>query len=332
MRHAIEVLRRRKWAFLIPFLIVFILPVVYVMVFMRTYEANSMVWLNADVNIVPTLNQGAAPTSSDKPIQAQADTLQQLVQSRAFLTKMIASTSLQSKMGTERQRSSTIDFVRRNTQTDVVGPNALRITFYGKTPAQAVDVVDSETTTFLEWVRQAVKDQNDKSIKFFSDRSAQYSGELSKARASVQAFKEQHPEAEQLDIADKVLTAPKITASPAVQATFAGLKEQQTYAETLYKNSLEDLAKVRVLASAQEEQYLTGLKVIDRPIQPTSFSMKRFMLAVFLAFIAAVAVGGSAVVIAEFMDPTLRSSSDVEEVLSLPVLAEIRQRTSSGGE
>jgi len=329
VKEAIDILIRRKWLFIIPFAVVFIVPVVLSLFFMRSYEANSLVWLDSDVSIAPVLNEQATVQEGDRPIQTEADTLQQLLQSRAFLTGVIAKTPLQSKMDTERGRAQTIAFVRKNLRTEVVGPNALRITFYGRSPKEAVTVVGVTTDEFLSWVRQSVKQQNEKSTTFFSDKSKGYANELETARTELQRLKEKYPATQQLEILDKALAMSKITASPAVQSEFQRLKAQEEYAQGMYDSSLTDLAKIRVLASAQEERYLNGLRIVDKPVTPTSFSLKRLLLLDFLALMAAIIVGTTAVVIAELTDRTFRTERDVQDELHLPVLVEVGESARS---
>ena len=52
-------------------------------------------------------------------------------------------------MDNPKEREATINFVRRNLASAVVGPNALRISFYGRSPDQAVTVV--KATTARSW-------------------------------------------------------------------------------------------------------------------------------------------------------------------------------------
>lgn len=324
MKQAIEILMRRKKLFIIPFAVVFAVPLLWSLVFMRSYEANTLVWLDADVSIVSVLGEQASTQGGERPIQKEADTLQQLMQSRSFLTEVIAKTPLKTEMKTPRGRERTIAFIAKNLKTEVVGPNALKVTFYGRSSEEAVTIVKVTTEQFLAWVKRAVKQQSTKSASFFSGQSDIYRLELEKARSELRSFREQHPETQQLALADKVLAAPKITASPAVQSEFQRLNSQQQYAQELYDSSLSDLAKTRVLAGAQEERYVNGLRIVDSPVAPTSFSKKRLLLFDFLALMAAIIVGGTVVVAAELADRTLHSESDVEDVLELEVLAAVR--------
>jgi len=322
VREALDILIRRKWLFIVPFAVVFLVPAIYSFLFMRSYESNSMVWLDTDASIAPVLNEQAAPTG-DKPIQQDADTLQQLLQSRAFVAAVIAETPLRAKMDTPRGREKVISLVRRNLRSEVVGPNALRIAFFGRSPTEAVTVATVTTEQFLEWVRSAVADQNDESLQFFADKADVYSKELDAARADLQQFKEEHPETAELEIRDRVLSIPRLTATPAVQSEFRRLTTQEEYAQEMYDSSLKDLARIRVLASAQEERYLNGLRIVDEPVSPTSFSLKRLVLFDFLALMVAVIVGATAVIVAELTDRTFRTERDVEEELHLPVLVEV---------
>ena len=187
-------------------------------------------------------------------------------------------------------------------------------------------VVQATTRAFLEWARASVADQNEKSVEFFEDRTNTYQAELKDASTALRKYKEAHPETEQLEQRDRLLTQVQVTASPAVQIEFERLRSQLDYAQKLHDGSLDDLAKTRALASAQEVKYLNGLRVVDNPIAPTGFSKKRFMLSAFMSLMAAALIGALAVMIAELTDRTIRSERDVEEALDLPVLVEIKQR------
>jgi uncharacterized protein involved in exopolysaccharide biosynthesis len=324
MRTAIEILLRRRMLFVIPFAVVFAVPLLWSLIFMRSYEASSLIWLDSDVSIVPVLGQQSTASSGDgTPIQNEANTLQQLLQSRTFITSVIASSPLSGQMSTPQGRERTIAYVTKNLRTSVVGPNSLAITFFGRSPDEAVSISSIVTNEFLVWMRRAVHQQNVKAASFFAAQSASYGKELESARSELRAFQEKYPQTQQLAIADKVLTAPTINVSPAVQSEFQRLNSQLQYQQTLYDNALTDLAKTRVLGAAQEERYVNGLRVVDSPLAPTSFSKKRLLMFDLLAFMSALVVGAGAVVLAEITDVTARSHRDVEEAFELEVLAEV---------
>jgi uncharacterized protein involved in exopolysaccharide biosynthesis len=327
MIQAIEVLKRRKWLFIIAFAVVFVIPVLFGLLFMRSYESNSMIWLDSNASVASVLQQHGAGSSSESPIQGEANALRQLMQSREFVTKVISQTPLAAEMTTPRSREKTIAFVRKNTKVDVVGPNAVRVTFIGRSRDEAVTVAKVATSEFVGRVRRAAQLQSKKTTGLFADQSDRYSRQLEDANAALQAFRERHPETQQLDIAERVLTPPRITVSAAVQTEYARLKLAADYAQQLYDQSLSDLGQAGVISTLQEERYTTGFRTVDEPVAPVSFSKRRMLMFSFLAFVAAAIVAGLAVVWAESRDRTLHSSRDVERELDLPVLMEIPRDT-----
>lgn len=323
MNEILEILRRRKWLFIIPFAVVFIVPVLVSLVFLRSYESNSMLWLESNASAASVLARHGGGASSDNPATAQASALRQLMQSRRFVTQVIEGTALKSEMGTAKERDETIDFVRDNTQIEEVGPNAVRVTFVGRSPGEAVAVVRTTTSEFVEWVHASARKQSRETIQLFTEQADQYRAQLETATADLQAYREQHPETQQLDIAERLMNPPKVSASAAVRAEYSRLKLAAEYAQQQYDESLKDLAEARVLATLQEQRYTRGFRTVDQAVAPISFSMRRMAIAMFMAFVAALIIGITAVAWAEYSDKTLHSGRDVEEALDLPVLTEV---------
>ncbi len=324
MKQVLEILKRRKWLFIIPFAVVFIVPVVFSLLFMRTYEANTLLWLDSDLSITSVLQGTALENAETTTIEQESKTLEQLLESRTFVMSVIEKTPLQKKMNTPKGREKAIRYVQRNLGLYVVGPNALKITFFGDTREESVVFAKAISDSFIEWVRVAVEEQNEKSSTFFDERANNYREELARARAELAAYKEAHPETRQLIVAEMVLDAPEITVAPAVQAEYRRLTLAEQTAEELYGAALSDAAQNRALIAAQYERYINGLRVVDEPVEPTSFAKKPLLLLAFLAFIAAIVVAAGAVILAEYTDRTLHSEKDVGEALDLTVLTEVR--------
>lgn len=324
MKQVIEVLKRRKWLFIIPFAVVFLLPVIYSLLFMRTYEANTLLWLDSDLSITSVLRGTALETAETTTIEQENETLQQLLESRTFVTSVIEKTPLKSKMDTPKGREKAIRYVQRNLGLHVVGPNALKITFFGDTREESVTFSKAISDSFIEWVKESVEEQNKKSSVFFNQRAENYRQELSKTRAELSDYKVAHPETKQLIIAERVLDPPEITVAPAIQAEFRRLTLAEQTAEDLYSSALTDAAQNRALVAAQYERYINGLRVVDEPVAPTSFAKKPIALMGFLAFVAAIIVAAGAVILAEYTDRSLHSEKDVGEALDLTVLTEVK--------
>lgn len=320
LRRGIAIMRRRKWYFIIPVVIVFLAPTLWAFFTMRHYEANSVVWLNSDAGIASVLGQSSNDQGST-PIQQEADTLTQLLQTRSFLTDVVGGTALQKSMTTASGRAATLAFLRKNIGTDVIGPNSLRITFSGQNPGQAVAVTRSITHKFMDWVRLSAHAEGAQSDSFFTDQVDKYRKKLSQARAKVLAFKVAHPGTDALDISDQVLVPPKVTVSPQVQSQYEKLKSQLEYTQQLYTSSLSDLAKTQALA-AEQQRFAESMSVVDGPILPTTFAKKQIVLTGLLALLAALAIGVTSVVVAETGDRGIRGRREAQRALDEPVMSD----------
>lgn len=304
------ILRRRKWLFIIPFAVVFLVSSDWAYLSMRSYEADSTMWLDSDVSSSSVVQQQA--TSQDgTPIQQE---VLQLLQTRSFLTEVINNTSLD----TPSDREAAITFVQQSLKAEVVGPNLLRITFSGRTPREAVEMAGKTAKEVVNSVVREGSQGGEQSTAFFTRRSEEYRAALDKARAELQAYVKAHPETRQLD-----------TASQAVEAEYGRLQSQEDYAQQVYDTWLARLAETQASAAAREERYIGGVRIIDAPVQPTSRAKKPLLMFGLLAFVVAIAVGATAVGFAESRDRTLHNESEVEEALGLQVLAVLPKRLHS---
>jgi len=308
--HAMVILRRRKWLFIIPFTVVFLLPGVWAYHSMRSYKADSTVWLDSNVGSSSVVQQQAT-SQTGTPVQQE---VLQLLRTRSFLTEVINNTSLDTPSG----RWAAIAFLQKNLVAEVDGPNLLRFTFLGRTPREAVEIAGKTATEVVSWVKRAGSQQGEQSTAFFTTQSEEYRAELDKASAALQAYTKAHPETRHLD-----------TAPLAVQAEYERLRSQEDYAQQVYDTWLASLAETQASAAASEEPYINGVRIIDAPVQPTSRAKKPLLMFGLLAFVVAIAVGATAVGFAESRDRTLHNESEVEEALGLQVLAVLPKRLHS---
>ncbi|MCL2504003.1 MAG: hypothetical protein FWE94_05310 [Coriobacteriia bacterium] len=324
MKQVLEVLKRRKWLFIIPFCIAFVLPSVFSFIFMREYKANALLWLDDDLSISAVLEGKSPADVIPSTIEGESRRFEQLLKSRTFVIKVIEKTPLKADLSTPKKREKAIKYIQRNLGLYAVGPNALEVAFHGKDGEEAVLFAQVASDVFIEWVREAVQTQNEESTTFFAESTEGYRTELNRIRIELQKFKEDHPETQQLVLAEKTFSTQPITVSPFVQGEFQRLTMEEQSAQELYAGALEDLAKNRAINAAQTKKYMSGLRIVDEPVEPLSFSKTKMVLYWFLSFVAALVLGICVVVIAEFTDRSLHTASDVGQLLDLAVLTEVR--------
>lgn len=328
MREAIEILRRRKKAFLIPFFVVFLIPTVWGVFFGRTYEADSVVWLDSDVSIIPLLRESAAPEQG-RPIDKEAETLNQLIQSRTFLAEVLEKTAFSGELKGKGTRERALKWAGASLSAVPIGANALRIRFRGRTRTEGAMLVQAATTTFLDWAVRSSDKRNEQAIAFFAKQATQHSNALEKSRKAVQRFMERTPNAELLAQRELLLSPVRAGVSPRAQMNYERLSRVHAYRLKLYDSAMDNLARARAFAAAEHAKYAAGLRVLDPPEAPLSFSKRRLAITSGIGFLSAVLLGLLAVALAEFNDRTLRSGSDAGEALGLQVLAVVPEQAGT---
>lgn len=332
MSRIFDALARRRWLFIWPLLIVFVVPAIWAMFAMRTYSADTLVWIDSDTSIASALKmQGADINNPQDPIEAEADALKQLLQSRSFVTAVVDKTPLRSQMKSAKARSETITYVQENTKVDVVGPNSLKITFSGETPGQAVAVVKAITTNLVDWTEKAAVRQSDSTVRLFTEQVASYSSGLEKAQAAFQDYRRDHPETKKITFKDGAIEESHSSVSREVEAEYLRLRLALDAAQDLYDSSVAELGAARVLSSLHKERYVSGLHTLDDPAMPTTFDLGPMALFDFLALVAAAIIGGLAIAVAEASDKTVRGPGDID-ALDLPVLGVLRAPEGTRGQ
>jgi Mrp family chromosome partitioning ATPase len=311
MKQILGILLRRKRLFLIPFAVVFLVPAVYSFYFMRTYESSALVWLDASLDE----SVRASASGNKTAIQTLADTFEQMLESDAFAAAVISRASLDETISVSDSAEG-MGYFRGNVDVEVVGPSAMRITFSGSTPAEALAYVDATTSEFLDWVKGDASREEAAFMAAFAEKSNTYRQDVENARAEVAAYLEEHPDAD------------TSSASTEEQQEYARLQSNVVRAQEVqlaYDSSLSALVKAQALTEAERQQYVERLRTVDKPTEPASFSKRKMLLADIIALMVATIVGGTAVAVAEVADRTLRREHDVKEALDWPMLAEVRR-------
>lgn len=327
MKETIEILARRKRVFIIPLVVVFLIPTVISFFFMRSYEASALVWLDSDAALTPLVRDSEQP--EDSPIKKSADMMSQLLQSRSFVKQVIARTDLKKQMTTARNEDDLVSSLQQNLTCWPSGSNSLKIVFNGSNPVVAKQVVKAVIDLYMRWNLKSIEEQNISAVNFFDEQVKVYRVKMDKSNEALRIFKEGHPETQLLEQTKMLLSPMKVDATPEVQLKFERLQKEQEAASKLYNAALDNLAKARVLGEAESWKYHSGFRIIDYPHVSSSFSKKRPLLVSALSLIIALIVAILAVAAFEVTDRTLRTEQDVKQMLKLPVLAAIPK--SSGG-
>jgi len=135
---------------------------------------------------------------------------------------------------------------------------------------------------------------------------SQLSSEQARATAlsrSVQAYEKQASDLDQKEVIQEGLLRDKNA-------------EEANY--LLYMRKQEEAR----ISDALDESRIINVAVVEPVAVPVVPSRSR-PLVLFLGFLAAIIVSLGVAVVAEYLDPSLRTSEDIQEFLDLPVLASV---------
>jgi hypothetical protein len=124
--------------------------------------------------------------------------------------------------------------------------------------------------------------------------------------------------------------AASLTLSPRQQQELSRLMRDYEVNDTLYQGLLEKLERARItgrLGGDEEGGKFTILERARLPLRPVKPKVLQVLL---FALIGGIGVGVLSVVVAEYLDRSIQTSEEAEEVLGVPVLGSISAIITAG--
>lgn len=316
MKQLLDIIVRRRWLIIVPFVVVFLIPAIFNYYSLRPYESSSLVWLETDLKTTVTVGASGSQT----PIQTLSDAFEQMVQSDSFVTAVVREASAAASGSVVSDGA--VAYYRGNVGVVVVGPNAMRITFSGSTPEEAMAGAEAMTDVFLRLMQSQTGKSNGVLSETFAETADSYRKQVDAARRALDTFVASHPELESDDATDEVLEEHSRLSAALVLA-------EET--QNAYNSSIASLVKQQAVSDSERAQYADRLRVVDDPDKPLSFSKKKMILADMVALLAFGLISGTAIALVQAGDRTLRQASDVEAAAGVPVLGRVSRLQTHWG-
>jgi|Deesub1362A_J573_1020465.scaffolds.fasta_scaffold00985_13 uncharacterized protein involved in exopolysaccharide biosynthesis len=318
MKEFLEVIFRRKRLFIIPFLVIFLIPSIFSFFFLRTYEASALLWVDSDTALSRlALNQTGGGGSL--PAARYLETLTQLLESRTFIERVVNKTDLKGKVKTARELSK----IKARLKAFSVGPNTIKVVYYGRNPVLAKQIVQATTEEFVDWNLEFIQKENAATISFFESQLELSKKKWEESRKALQKFKEKHPETELLEERKLTLSPIKTGATPQVKLEFDRLQKEYEYTSKMLESAIDDLAQAKVTAEVKLYKQKRLFRIIDPPRVPATFSRKKLLLPIAVSFFLALAFSLGLVTFVEWMDQSIKTEEEASKTLDIPVLASI---------
>ncbi|MEW6096588.1 MAG: XrtA system polysaccharide chain length determinant [bacterium] len=184
----LQIIFRRKWLFIIPFLTVFLTTVIGSFSLPKIYQATSMLLVEEKSLISPLVRDMAvAPT-----IQERLNILKEQITSWFRLKEMVEKLELAKDIKDQKALDSLVQSLRNRIKVILKGPHIIQISFEDTNPKVAQDVVNYITENFVQENLSGQSEEALAAIKFIRDQLDIYRQNLEKTEADLRAFKEKH--------------------------------------------------------------------------------------------------------------------------------------------
>lgn len=184
----LQIVFRRKWLFIIPFVTVFLTATIGSNFVPKVYRATAKLLAEEKQIIQPLVKDMAvAPT-----IQERLEIIKEQMTSWCRLEQMIKKLKLAEKIKKKEGLELFIKSLRDRINVELVMKSIIEISFEDTNPKIAQEVVNYITKSFVEENVSSQEEEAEAAINFIRDQLKIYQKKLEDSEADLRAFKEKH--------------------------------------------------------------------------------------------------------------------------------------------
>lgn len=345
MRRYLETLLRLKGVFIIPALTIPIIAVVIVLYTGQVYQVSASIWVQPSDLLDPVAFTRVTPNKIEGQAlreRLETESFRQEIMDRVGLTEAIEASEwptpsplhvkvedmgwtevpvLRSVLGmmgltlpdsVDGALSFGLSTVKDSIAIVPDGNNLLRIAYIGKEPDLGKRLIDEIIALYNEKTIEIAAEEAQLSIDFYAEQAQLRDGHLQESNDALQQFLTDYPD-----------PIPGQTRAAFEVAQLSSLQRSHTLEQTLYEGALRKLEQVRIDAEAGVTNRNQSFKVIDPPVAPDSagITTKAISMVVVVGIFMGVAVGGFLIIMLTWLDHTVRTKEDFEDVLTAPLVA-----------
>ncbi len=312
---------RHRWLYLVPIALFIGAAGVYYAVREPKYRADGVVYVQKESLLASLTSIRDVPFSWNTPAKDTSTEILDLLQTDAFVRAIIIKTDLEEQMAEGPQAvEDTIEEARKAVWAIPLGNNQVQVSAAHEDPQIAYQLVNAIIENYIEWKVNGDRVEGEAALSFFENLTQVYKEELETARQELEDYLRTHPEPLRGNRPDLEMVE------------IERLQSKLRLAETRYAKALDNVENARLaLAQVDNDANQTYL-IIDAPTVPLEpeVSLKQTVLelGVFIAvgfLLSGIGIGGGAL-----LDRTFRFPVDVQNLLSLPVLATVPEVTAGG--
>lgn len=293
-------------------LIMAVIAAIYLFILPPEYEASGKLYVVPD-SLIATLTQRSESGTAwgIPPAQTTAKDLQELLQTRAFVTEVINRTPLSVRLGqSERVAEETYEEFDKAVSVQFLGDNLVEVRASHKNRQLSRILVDSVMTTYIDWKATSERKENEAAVAMLSDLLNDYEQERSQAATALDDFVTRYRE-------------PVVgNRDPKEQNDLDALKRALTNVEERIEDTKKNLVDANLALTRAATIVDQIYNRIDDPVDPPAARISLRNVAKIGGLFVGVGIVLSIVgiILGAVLDQSLRFPIDVQQRLSLPVL------------
>ncbi len=244
----LAVLRRRKFAFLLPAILVLAISVMGAFLLPKQFESSTTILMQDDQLLNPLLSYAMALAMEP---ENKLDDFDEIVYSRPTIECLMDSLGMQSYMSNPVLKDQEITRISKNIKTSRNGTRSFTISYYDTLPARAQKAVRVLSELFIQTKLDVENKKNDFTVDFFKQKVVQLRDKFETSQDQLVEALQRH--INQLPEDDRTLYADISTFSTKIQILD---QTMENYREAL------DTLRAAQMTGANQHIDLTGLYLI----------------------------------------------------------------------
>lgn len=184
----LQIIFRRKWLFVIPFITVFLTASIGSFFLPKIYRSTALILVEEKQLLTPLVKEMAVAPS----LQQRLDVLREQILSFSRLEEIAEKSKLTNNIKGRREFELFLRSLRERIKVAALAPTLIQISFEDQSPVIAKTVVECITKTFVEESLSSQEEEATSAINFIKKQVDLYKQELEKAESSLKVFKEKN--------------------------------------------------------------------------------------------------------------------------------------------
>jgi uncharacterized protein involved in exopolysaccharide biosynthesis len=192
LKDYLEIILRRKWFFIIPFIVIIMVAAGYARWAPNIYKASTLILVEQPQLSTSYYQPTVAESSRPETMEDRLLTFEPQIMSRTFLETIVKEFDFLAEPKKNPSPGSVIQSLRKRITIQVAGTEAFNISFEDRDPVMAMKIVNRLTTLFIERNLQQREELSLETISFFDRELERLKNLLKEQERKVSEFRASH--------------------------------------------------------------------------------------------------------------------------------------------